>query len=604
MKFVGAFLTVCGLVAAQSPQAPNPVQQSTENTARMAAGAMPIYRITVVERTTKAINYNHRSGSTMIGFRGTALLAEARGQASVESKQGVTKIDARMEKLQPATMFGPEYLTYVMWAVTPEGRATNVGEVILNGEKSKLDATTELQSFGLIVTAEPYFAVTRPSDVVVMENFVRPDTTGTIEQVDAKYELLQRGQYTLNVNPAEISPVALNSKVPLDLYEARNAVRIARWTGADKYAPETYQKAVQGLENAEGYLTGKAGVKPIDTVAREAVQMAEDARIITVKKIDEETLANERQAGADRESRAENERVAAQADAARVTRDADAAQVAAQSEADRLKRENDAKAEAAQNEADRARQDNAAQVAASQDEADRLKRENDAKMETARNEMDRARQDNAAQMAAAQNEADRLKLANDATAAAALAEADRLKRENDAQRASAQADLDRAAKEKAQAETERVGLRAQLLSQFNAILQTRDTARGLIVNMSDVLFDTGKYSLRPLAREKLAKVAGIVSGHPGLSLEVDGYTDSVGGDEYNQRLSEQRGGSVRDYLTQEGMDAGSVTAKGFGKTQPVASNATAAGRQQNRRVEIVISGEVIGTEMGTPIGNR
>ena len=233
-----------------------------------------------------------------------------------------------------------------------------------------------------------------------------------------------------------------------------------------------------------------------------------------------------------------------------------------------------------------------------------MKRENDAKAEAAQNEADRARQDNAAQMAAAQNEADRLKLANDATAAAALAEADRLKRENDAQRASAQADLDRAAKEKAQAETERVGLRAQLLSQFNAILQTRDTARGLIVNMSDVLFDTGKYSLRPLAREKLAKVAGIVSGHPGLSLEVDGYTDSVGGDEYNQRLSEQRGGSVRDYLTQEGMDAGSVTAKGFGKTQPVASNATAAGRQQNRRVEIVISGEVIGTEMGTPIGNR
>ena len=604
MKFVGAFLTVCGLVAAQSPQAPNPLRQSAENEARMASGAMPIYRITVVERTTKAINYNHRSGSTKIGFRGTALLPAARGEASVESKQGVTKIDARMEKLQPATMFGPEYLTYVMWAVTPEGRATNVGEVILNGDRTKLDATTELQSFGLIVTAEPYFAVTQPSDVVVMENFIRQDTVGTIEQVDAKYELLQRGQYTLNVNPAEVSPVALNSKVPLDLYEARNAVRIARWTGADRYAPETFQKAVQGLENAEGYLTGKAGVKPIDTVAREAVQMAEDARIITVKKIGEETLANERQAAADRESRAENERVAAQADAARVTREADAAQVAAQSEADRLKRENDAKAEAAQNEADRARRDNAAQVAASQDEADRLKRENDAKMETALNEMDRARRDNAAQMAAAQNEADRLKGENDAKTAAAQTEADRLKQENEAQRASAQADLDRAAKEKAQAETEKAGLRAQLLTQFNAVLQTRDTARGLIVNMSDVLFDTGKYSLRPLAREKLAKVAGIVSGHPGLSLEVDGYTDSVGGDEYNQRLSEQRGGSVRDYLTQEGMASDSVTAKGFGKTQPVASNATAAGRQQNRRVEIVISGEVIGTETGTPIENR
>ena len=348
MKIIGTFLTVCGLVAAQSPQAPNPVQQSTENAARMAAGSTPIYRVTVVARTTKAINYNHRSGATKIDFRGTALLPEARGEARVESKQGVIKIDARMEKLQPATKFGPEYLTYVMWAITPEGRATNVGEVLLNGDKTKLDATTELQSFGLIVTAEPYFAVTQPSDVVVMENFVRQDTTGTIEQVDAKYELLQRGQYTLNVNPAEIKPLRLDSKVPLELYEARNAVQIARWTGADRYAPETYQKAVQGLENAEGYLKGKAGSKPIGTVAREAVQMAEDARIITVKKIDEEQLASERQAGADREARAESERAAAQADAARVTRDAEAAQVAAQSEADRVKQENAAKMEAAQ----------------------------------------------------------------------------------------------------------------------------------------------------------------------------------------------------------------------------------------------------------------
>ena len=272
----------------------------------MAAGAMPIYRVTVVDRTTKAINYNHRSGSTKIDFRGTALLPEARGEATVESKQGVIKIDARMEKLQPATKFGPEYLTYVMWAITPEGRATNVGEVLLNGDKTKLDATTELQSFGLIVTAEPYFAVTQPSDVVVMENFIRQDTTGTIEQVDAKYELLQRGQYTLNVNPAEIKPVRLSAKVPLELYEARNAVQIARWTGAERYAPDTFQKAVTGLENAEGYLKGKAGRKPIGTVAREAVQMAEDARIITVKKIDEERLANERQAGADREALAES----------------------------------------------------------------------------------------------------------------------------------------------------------------------------------------------------------------------------------------------------------------------------------------------------------
>ena len=201
-------------------------------------------------------------------------------------------------------------------------------------------------------------------------------------------------------------------------------------------------------------------------------------------------------------------------------------------------------------------------------------------------------------------EADRLKKENDNRTAAAAAEADRLKRENDAQKLSQQSELDAAARQKLQLETEKAELRTQLLRQFNAILQTRDTARGLIVNMSDVLFDTGKYSLRPLAREKLAKVAGIVSGHPGLKLDVEGYTDNVGGDDYNQRLSEQRGEAVRDYLTAEGMAANSVTSKGFGKTQPVASNETATGRQQNRRVELVISGDVIGTEIGTPVAAR
>jgi len=571
MKMIGAFLTVFGILSAQTPQAPNPTQPSneTENTARMANGSAPIYRVTVVARTTKAINYNHRSGATRIGFRGTALMPAARGEAKVESKQGVIKIDAEMERLEPATMFGPEYLTYVMWAVTPEGRATNVGEVLLNnGGKTKLDATTELQSFGLIVTAEPYFAVTQPSDVVVMENFVRQDTTGTIEEVDAKYELLQRGQYTLNVNPSELKPLRLDRKVPLELYEARNAVQIARWTGAEHYAGETFQKAVQGLENAEGYLQGKAGKKPIGTVAREAVQMAEDARIITVKKIEEENLASERQAGAERESHAESERAAAQSETERVTREAEGARIGAQADAERLKREHEA------------------QMLAAQAEADRLKAENDART------------------AAAQTEADRLRGENDLRTASAATEADRLKRENDAQRAGLQADLDRAAREKTQAEADKTELRAQLLRQFSLILETRDTARGLIVNMSDVLFDTAKYSLRPGAREKLARVAGIISGHPGLKLDVEGHTDSVGGDDYNQQLSEQRASAVRNYLNQAGIPADSVTAKGFGKTKPVASNDTTTGRQQNRRVELVVSGEIIGTEIGSPIAAK
>ena len=547
MKTISAFLMICGLLSAQATQAPNPTQQSnpTEN----ATGAMPIYRVTVVARTTKAINYHHRSGSTMIDFRGTALMPEARGEAKVESKQGVIKIDAQMEKLQPATNYGPEYLTYVLWAITPEGRATNVGEVLLHDGKSKLNATSELQSFGLIVTAEPYFAVTQPSDVVVMENFVRHDTTGTIEEVDAKYELLKRGQYTLNVNPAEIKQLRLGKRVPLELYEARNAVQIARWTGAERYAADTFQKAVLDLENAEGYLRGKGGKKPIGTVAREAVQMAEDARIITIKKMEEEGLANERQAGAERESRAESGRAAAQSEAERVRREAEASRASAEAEAERVKRETDA------------------QRAAAQAEAVRLKLQADAQSAAAQADLERA----AKATAEAEAETEKAHLRTQ--------EADQLRQK---------------------AEAEKTELRVQLLRQFNVILETRDTARGLIVNMTDVLFDTAKYSLRPVAREKLAKVTGIILGHPGLKLEVEGHTDSVGSDDYNQRLSEQRGTAVRDYMTHEGMPENSVTSRGFGKSQPVASNDTAAGRQQNRRVELIVSGEIIGTEIGSP----
>ncbi len=592
MKTITAFLLVVGVLSAQATQAPNPTQQSTGNMA--AAGSVPIYRVTVVARSMKAINYNHRSGSTEVGFRGTGLMPGATGEAKVESKQGVIKINADMQKLEPATKFGPEYLTYVMWAITPEGRATNVGEVLLNGGKSKLDATTELQSFGLIVTAEPYFAVTQPSDVVVMENFVKRETTGTIEELDAKFELLQRGQYTLNVNPAELKPRVLDRKVPLELYEARNAVQIARWTGAERYAADTYQKAVNGLTNAEGYLKGKSGSKPIGTVAREAVQMAEDARIITVKKIEGEVLASERQLGAEREARAESARVDAERETRRVAEQATLSQAAARMDAQRVAREHDAENAAAKAEADRVKSESEARIASAQSEADRLKRESEAQATAAQTEADRLKRESEAQATAAQTEADRLKRQNEAQAMAAQNEADRLKAENEAQRVAAKAASDRAADDKAQAETEKAQLRAQLLVQFNTVLQTRDTARGLIVNMSDVLFDTGKYTLRAGAREKLARVAGILAGHPGLQMQVEGYTDSVGSEASNQKLSEHRAASVRDYLTGTGIPAASVTAKGLGETLPVATNATASGRQQNRRVELVVSGDIIG----------
>jgi outer membrane protein OmpA-like peptidoglycan-associated protein len=557
MKLVGVFLsafglTVCGLLPAQTPADPD---------ALLHAETMPVFRVTAVARTAKAINYQHRSGATKIDFAGTSLMPKARGEAKVESKQGYMEIEVEFDDLQPATKNGAEYLTYVLWAISPEGRTANLGEILLNGTKSKLNVTTELQVFGLVVTAEPYFSVTRPSDLVVMENVVRADTRGKIEQIDAKYELLQRGQYESLANPLVLK---LDRKTPLELYEARNAVQIARASGADRYASETFQKAENSLQQAEAYQARKAGKKPVTMSARQAVQTAEDARAIAVQRQEEEALANERQAGVDREALAEQQRAAALSEAERVTRNAETARLDAQNQADRLKRDNDAR------------------TAAAQSEASRLKSANEA------------------QRSAAQLEADRLKQQNDARTAAALADADRLKQENDAQRAAARAELDRAARERAQAESDKAELRAQLLQQFSAILETRDSARGLIVNMSDVLFDTARFTLRPAAREKLAKVAGVVSGHPGLTLEVEGHTDSIGEDDYNQRLSEQRGEAVRNYLTGQGVPQNSVTSQGLGETQPVASNENAAGRQENRRVELVVSGDIIGGQIGSP----
>ena len=577
-KLIGPFLLVCGALSAQ-PQ--------TENETRIAAGAMPIYRVTVTSRTAKAVNYQHRSGATKIDFRGTELLAKARGEAKVESKQGYIEIEVEFDDLQPANKQGAEYLTYVLWAITPEGRTANLGEVLLNGTKSKLNVTTELQVFGLVVTAEPYYAVTRPSDLIVMENVVRADTQGKIEQIDAKYELLQRGQYQRMANPLALK---LDSKEPLELYEARNAVQIARSMGADRYATETFQKAEQSLAKAEAYQARNAGKNPVTMTSREAVQTAEDARAIAVKRQEAEALAAERQASVAREALAQSEKAAAQSETDRVTREAEAARLQAQADSARLTREKNAEAASALAEADRVKRESEARAAAAELEAN-------LRIAAASAEADRVQRESEARIVAA-------KFESDARLALASAEAERLKRENEAQKAANEADLANAAKQKAQSEAEKAELRTQLLKQFNAILQTRDTARGLIVNMSDVLFDTGKSSLRSLAREKLAKVAGIVSGHPGLKLDVEGHTDSVGSDDYNQKLSEQRGSSVRDYLTQQGMAGSSVTTKGLGKTQPVASNDTANGRQQNRRVELVISGEVIGTVIGTPIAAR
>jgi outer membrane protein OmpA-like peptidoglycan-associated protein len=495
-------------------------------------------------------------------FAGTDLMPSADGWAKVNSKRGSIEIEAEFGNLQDPTTFGTEYLTYILWAISPEGRAVNLGEVLVGGNhRSKVNVTTDLQAFALIVTAEPYYAVRQPSNVVILENVVRPDTKGTIEAVNARYELMERGGYI--PTGYKFDPVILSTRLPLEFFEARNALRIAQSEGAEQYSGSSYQHAVQLMNNADELASRRHGDrKPMIAVAREAVQTAEDAREITIKKIEEERQASERQASAD-------------------------AQAQSQAQADDATRQK----EQAQSDAAKARNDTA-----------------DAQSATARAQSDLANSQaaSATALSAAQANADQTRLA--AQQAQLTAQQAQAASATALSAAQADADQSRSAAQQAQltaqqAEADKAAMRTRLSEQLNSILQTRDSARGLIVSMSDVLFDTGKYSLKPGAREKLAKVAGILLAYPGLNIEVGGYTDNVGGDDMNQRLSENRADSVRSYLVQEGVAANSVSARGFGNTLPVASNNDSAGRQQNRRVELLVSGDVIGNQANATTGS-
>jgi outer membrane protein OmpA-like peptidoglycan-associated protein len=541
-------LFAAGIVLSVSAFAQN---NSQTNVAIEPMPYTPTFRVNVVSRSVQAVNYKHRSGASKVDFAGTDLMPGAEGQAKVESKKGYIEIEVEFGNLQNPTTFGNEYLTYVLWAISPEGRAVNLGEILVgDNRRSKVDVTTDLQAFALVVTAEPYYAVRQPSNLVVIENVIRPDTKGTTEVVDAKYELMERGGYI--PTGYKFDPVVLNSKLPLEFFEARNALRIAQSEGAEQYASDSYQHAVQLMNNADEYaVRNHVDRKPLIAVAREAVQTAEDARAIAVKKMDEERLANERQDSADAQARAQGQAD----DAIRLKEQAQSDTAAAQ--ADRTQAETDAAN---------------ARAAKVQAEAD----------------ADRARADAAdAQSATAQARSDMAD--SQASSANALS--------------AAQADADRSRLAAQQAETDKAAMRTRLSEQLNSILQTRDSARGLIVSMSDVLFDTGKYSLKSGTREKLAKVAGILLAYPGLNIEVGGYTDNVGSDQMNQTLSENRAGSVRDYLVQQGVLTNSVSARGYGNSLPVATNDDATGRQQNRRVELVVSGEAIGNPVNATTGS-
>jgi outer membrane protein OmpA-like peptidoglycan-associated protein len=445
------------------------------------------YHMRVVSRSTQSVDYRHK-GSTSVDIEGTDLAPQMRGEAKIAGESGGVKIEASVEHVPAANSFGLAYLTYVLWAITPEGQPKNLGEMILKDGKSSVRTTTDFQAFALIVTAEPDFAVAQPSDLVVAQNVIRPDTKGGIEPVDVKFELISRDVYNSQVTPIEPGVYDPSKKTPLDLLEARNALRIAKDSQASQYAADELQKAQDLLNQAEAYYHGRKGSGPIGTVAREATQTAEEARLMSIKGAQDAAVAAQRQADADR---------AAQAQADAQAQQAAAAQAQAQA----------AQAQEAQQQADAARQ-----------------------------QAEQARQ---------------------------------------------------------QAENEKSEVRARLLGQLNQVLATKDTAKGLIVNMPDVLFQTGKADLAGETREQLAKIAGILIAYPDIKVAIDGYTDSTGSLQFNEQLSQQRADAVRSYLASQGVNSGSITSQGFGPSDPVASNDTASGRQQNRRVELVLNGSSI-----------
>ena len=488
---------------------------------------------TSVSRTLRAMHF--RQGSSIkIAFQATDQMRGASGEAKIEGKKANVTIDAKFQGLDDATKFGLEYLTYVLWAVSPQGRAESLGELVVERGNAHLKASTDMQTFGMIVSAEPYFAVTQPGDTVVAES-VAPEGMAQGENIETKYELLGRGTYSAANQKIQNAIFGIDRTTPMQLFEARNAVRIAHIAAGDKYATSILPKADQLLMQAETTYRQKQGKPSIEAAARETTQTAEEARVMAVKQ----------RADDEAQTKAAAEKAAAEAREAKARADAEAeAQRRAQAEeAQKQAEEAKAAAEKAKAEAEQA----AAEAARQKEEAEKAKAEALAQQQAL------AEQAAKAQQAAAQSEQLRQ-----------------------------------------QAEKEKQELRARLLQQLNSVLATRDTARGLIANMSDVLFKTGSYELAPGARERLAKVSGILLAYPSLHVQIEGHTDSVGSDEYNQTLSENRANAVKDYFVQQAISADSIEARGFGKTQPIATNDTPEGRQQNRRVELVLSGDAIG----------
>ena len=516
-----------------------PLSLSAQQTSTEREHKRPSYRYEPVAHTTKAVDYKQGS-SSKIELRGTSLMPEVKGEAEIKTKTGTVEIEAELEHLNPANSIALSYLTYVLWAISPDGHPSNIGELVVKDGKASIHTATPMQAFALIVTAEPYFAVSQPGDQVVAENVIGNDTKGSISSVDVNFELIPRAAYAEQAEPLQKPVYGMDKDTPLSLLEARNAVRIAKSANADEYAESAFQNAQQSLNQAEDYYQRKQNTKSIDTVARAAVQSAETARVTALK--------TEEQARIDRE------------------RD------------DQSRRTEEARAQSEQARSDTQQAQQQTQIAQQQ-----------AQLEAQQRQTAEAQQQATAQQAAqAQADAER------ARQQAQLEAQQRVNAEQQTQQAQAQ--TQQAQLQAQQAQQQVAQTRAQMLAQLNQVLETRDTARGLIVSMPDVLFDTGKADLRAGARERLAKVAGILIAYPDIQVEIDGYTDNTGAAAFNQQLSEERAQVVRDYISQQGVPTGSISVHGFGEDSPLVSNDTPSGRQQNRRVELVVSGQSIGAQ--------
>lgn len=439
-----------------------------------APGLLPP-RARVLTGRAKAINYTQLRGWSPLAFQGTVLLPEARGSARVYSHEGGSRIRAAFHALAPASRFGGDALTYVLWAVSPLGRATNLGELVPSKSgHCRIEVTTPLQSFGLVVSAEPYFSVTRMSDLLVLKNEPRRETRAQVEAMEVRFE--QDPNPRVAAGPEALAPVPRDPKVSPYVHQARNAMRAAREEQAERFAPEEFHRAEALSAELEGM--PKLWKRPAVLTARQVVQQAEDARLVALRTRAAETLSSLQRA-----------------------------------------------AETAQQKA-----------------------------------------------AAAQAEAQ--------AAQAQLAEV----------RAKSSQEV---AQARQQASAQQLALRKRLRDQLNLLLQTQDTDQGIVARLSDVSFASGSAQVMPAAREKLAKVAGILLAYPGLKVRVEGHTDATGQPAFNAKLSELRAGRVRDQLLKHGLAPTALVSEGLASSRPVTSEETPQGRQQNRRVELILTGEAI-----------